>query len=119
MRSLERSFGLGEVYNQKIASAMYVITLNIEALAATAFSGGDGSPWPVSPVYRQVEPLKEGMANSKDENRLDAKEAIRQQTMKFAQDYHEMTKAANLKIDQKKARLQELRWGSVHTTQSP
>jgi hypothetical protein len=110
-RTLEWRLGIGSVYDLQIASPIYLITINLEALALTQFSNHDGGPWHFSPVYLQKAPPEDYMADSFDKKREEAKNDIKEQLSRSGQRYIDFTKAASERLQEKKARLRSLRWG--------
>jgi hypothetical protein len=112
-RTLEWRLAVGKTYDLKIASAIYLVTINLEALALTQFSNEDGGPWHFSPVFLQKAPPQDYLSDMVDKKRDDAKKDIDEQLAELRQRYIEFAKEASDRIQEKKTRLRLIRWGQT------
>lgn len=112
-RTLEWRLAVGKAYDLKIASAIYLITINLEALALTQFSNDDGGPWHFSPVFLQKASPEDHLSDMFDKKRDEAKKDIDEQFAQLSQRYIEFAKEASDKIQEKKTRLRSIRWGQT------
>jgi hypothetical protein len=112
-RTLEWRLAVGKAYDLKIARAIYLITINLEALALTQFSNDDGGPWHFSPVFLQKAPPEDYLSDMFDKKRDEAKRDIDEQLAQLGQRYIEFAKEASDKIQEKKTRLRSIRWGQT------